>query len=216
MVIEAMAQTGKEPTFCMGNVAWPPWKSGKMHRFYAQGCKHYVILIRIVFLVSLGVPDYHFWPCMLQPINFFGRFRCHLYPAPAFRREGQTLGSAVEQGSDTWRLFVPWAPGDFPKRVCWVLAWVDLVLHFWDSCSVNSYRCTSSMFKFDSMGKSCAARSEEMFHPQSSRNDNREAHVLYDYFTQRFAQAMNWPAVLGETCWSWGWSYWHTRRPPNP
>ena len=49
------------------------------------------------------------------------------------------------------------------------------------------------MFKFDSMGKSCAAGSEEMFHPQSSRNDNREAHVLYDYFTQRFAQAMNWP-----------------------
>ena len=68
------------------------------------------------------------------------------------------------------------------------------------------------------MVKSCTAGMTNFVHPQESRmvvpltGDNngpsfvrkREAHVLYDYFTQRFAQAMNWPAVLGETFWSWG------------
>lgn len=87
-------------------------------------------------LVSLGVPDYVFvLPLLTIHVathQFFlaGLGVIHVLRLQSFLREGQTLGSAVEQGSDTRRLFVPWAPGDFPKRVCWVLAWVDLVLHF--------------------------------------------------------------------------------------
>lgn len=58
-------------------------------------------------LVSLGVPDYVFvLPLLTIHVathQFFlaGLGVIHILRLQSFRREGQTLGSAVEQGSDT-------------------------------------------------------------------------------------------------------------------
>ena len=162
--------------------------------------------------------------CCNPSIFLAGLGVIHVLRLQSFRREGQTLGSAVEQGSDTWRLFVPWAPG-IPK--CWVLAWVwwKTSCTTWDvqnfvnngifAISTDARFLPSTMgvlqnmFKFDWTMVISNGRSADLATTTGRCLWENARHMCSTTISHNALHRPRIGRCLGETFWSWGWSYFH-------